>query len=74
MWLTFHPPSLSTRQGRRFVGTAHWEISCSVAISEIPGAWILLGPSPWVCICRGRMPRRREEGGKGEREKKTEAI
>lgn len=23
-------------------------ISCSVAISEIPGAWILLGPLPWV--------------------------
>lgn len=68
MWLTFHPPSLSTRQGRRFVALV---ISCSVAISEIPGAWILLGPSPWVCVCCGRMSRGRQWGGNGkEREKK----
>lgn len=56
MWLTFHPPSLSTRQGRRFVGRRALVISCPRwprrRFRELRSCW---ARRPGSFICGGRV-------------------
>lgn len=76
MWLTFHPPSLSTRQVRRFVGSALM-ISTRDHLGD-PWRWISLGPWPWELVpgvcCERLSEEAREKNSQGKEAHQADVL